>query len=110
VLSFLGGAAALFMAWAAARQVTATLASLPGSNFVISLTPDLRVLTAVGIACLVSTMAFSLGPAWTLSNPDLASGLRTAGLRGRKRRIAAPDLMVSGQIALSLALLVAAAL
>jgi predicted permease len=110
LLSLLGGAAALFMAWAAARQVTATLGALPGSNFVISLTPDLRVFTAVGIACLVSTIAFSLGPAWTLSKPDLASGLRTAGLRGRKRRIRAPDLMVSGQIALSLALLVAAAL
>jgi hypothetical protein len=93
-----------------ARQVTATLGALPGSNFVISLTPDLRVLTAVGIACLVSTIAFSLGPAWTLSKPDLASGLKTAGLRSPKRRIRSPILMVSGQIALSLALLVAAAL
>jgi len=110
VLSILGGAAALFMAWAAARQVTSTLGALPGSNFVISLTPDLRVFTAVGIACFVSTIAFSLGPAWTLSKPDLASGLKTAGLRSRKRRLPVPDLMVSGQIALSLALLVAAAL
>src|SRR6185436_18766305 len=110
LLSLLGGAAALFMAWAAARQVTATLAALPGSNFVISLTPDLRVFTAVGIACVVSTIAFSLGPAWTLSKPDLSSGLKTAGLRGRKRLIPVPDLLVSGQIALSLALLVAAAL
>jgi len=110
VLSLLGGAAALFMTWAAARQLTATLAALPGSNFVISLTPDLRVFTAVAIACVVSTIAFGLGPAWTLSKPDLASGLKTAGLRGRKRWLPVPDLLVGGQLALSLALLVAAAL
>jgi predicted permease len=110
LLSLLGGAAALFMAWAFARQVMATLGALPGSNLVINLTPDLRVLTAVAIACLVSTIAFSLGPAWTLSKPDLASALKTAGLRGRKRRVPIPDLLVGGQIALSLALLVAAAL
>jgi len=110
LLSLLGGAAALFMAWGFGRQVTAALGALPGSNLVITLTPDLRVLVAVGVACLVSTVAFSLGPAWTLSKPDLTSGLKTAGLRGRKRRIPVPDLLVGGQIALSLALLVAAAL
>jgi predicted permease len=110
LLSLLGGAAALFMAWVAGRQVVTIVAALPGSNFVLSLTPDLRVFTAVGIACLVSTIAFSLGPAWTLSKPDPANGLKTAGLRGRKRRLPIPDLLVSGQLALSLALLVAAAL
>jgi predicted permease len=110
LLSLLGGAAALLLAWATSRQVSATLDALPDSNLVINLSPDLRVLAAVGVACLVSTIAFSLGPAWTLSNADLASGLKTAGLRGRRRRIPIPSLLVGGQIALSLALLVAAAL
>ena len=83
LLSLLGGAAALLMAWASARQVKATLESVAGSNTVVDLTPDGHVLAAVAVACLVSTLAFSLGPAWTLSKPDLASGLKTAGLRGK---------------------------
>jgi predicted permease len=110
LLSLLGGTVALLMAWLAARQVTATLDRVAGSNAVITLTPDLRVLAAVAVACLVSTVAFSLGPAWTLSKPDLASGIKTAGLRGRKRRVPVPDLLVGAQVALSLALLVAAGL
>ena len=110
LLSLLGGTVALLMAWVVSRQVTATLESVAGSNTVVALAPDLRVLAAVAVSCLVSTMAFSLGPAWTLSKPDLASGIRTAGLRGRKRRVPVPDLLVGAQVALSLALLVAAAL
>jgi predicted permease len=110
LLALLGSAVALFFAWASARFVTTALAGISGSNVVLNLTPDLRVLAAVGVACLVSTVAFSLGPAWTLSKPDLATGLKTAGFRGRRRRIPVPDLLVGGQIALSLALLVAAAL
>jgi putative ABC transport system permease protein len=98
------------MAWVAARQVTARLDSVAGSNAVVDLTPDLRVLAAVAVACLVSTLAFSLGPAWTLSKPDVASGLKTSGLRGKRRRILVPDLLVGAQVALSLALLVGAAL
>jgi putative ABC transport system permease protein len=110
LLSLLGGAAALLLAWVAAHQVTATLERVAGSNTVIALTPDMRVLAAVAVACLVSTLAFSLGPAWTLSKPDLVGGLKTAGLRGKKRLVPVPDLLVGAQVALSLALLVAAAL
>jgi predicted permease len=110
LLSVLGGAVALLLAWVAARHVTARLDSVAGSNAVISLTPDWRVFAAVAVACLVSTMAFSLGPAWTLSRPDVASGLKTAGLRGRKRRVPVPDLLVGAQVALSLAMLVGTAL
>lgn len=110
LLSLLGGAAALMLAWLAGRQVMATVDAVAGANTVISLTPDLRVFAAVGVACLVSTIAFSLGPAWTLSKPDLAGGLKSSGLRGRKRRIPIPNLLVGAQIALSLALLVAAGL
>jgi predicted permease len=110
LLSLLGGAAALLLAWVSAHQVRTALESVAGSNTVVNLRPDARVLAAVGLACVVSTIAFSLGPAWTLSRPDLAGGLRTAGLRGRKRRVPIPDLLVASQIALSLALLVAAGL
>jgi len=110
VLSVVGGAVALFFTWAAARQVTAMLEGLPGSNIVVTLTPDLSVLAAVAFACLVSTVAFSLGPAWTLSKPNLAGGLKTTGIRGGRRRIPVPNLLVGGQIALSLALLVSAGL
>jgi putative ABC transport system permease protein len=92
------------------RQLTTALESVPGSNFAVTLGPDPRLLAAVSVACLVSTIAFSLGPAWMLSKPDLAGGLKTAGHRGRKRLIPVPSLLVGGQIALSLALLVAAAL
>ena len=109
LLSILGGAAALIATWAAARQVTVALDSLGGAN-VINLTPDPRVFAAVAAGCLVSTVAFSLGPAWTLSRPDLTTSLKTAGLRGRRRRVPVPDLLVGVQIALSLALLVGGAL
>jgi putative ABC transport system permease protein len=110
LLSLLGGATALLVAWVAARQVMATVDGISGSNAVVDLTPDLRVFGTVAVACVVSTLAFSLGPAWTLSKPDLSSGLKTAGLRGTRRRVPIPDLLVGAQVALSLALLVAAGL
>jgi predicted permease len=110
LLSLLGGAAALLIAWMSARHVTTILEGVAGANAVVNFMPDGRVFAAVAVACLVSTVAFSLGPAWTLSKPDLASGMRTAGLRGRKRWISIPNLLVGAQVALSLALLVAAGL
>jgi predicted permease len=110
LLSLLGGAAALMLAWLSSHQVAAALEGVAGRNVAIDLRPDIRVLAAVAIACVISSVAFSLGPAWTLSKPDLVTGLKTSGLRGRRQRFPVPDVLVGAQIALSLALLVAAAL
>jgi predicted permease len=108
LLSMMGGVAALLMAWWASSVV---LSSLPTDlPLLISLnaSPDARVIAAVLVACLASTVVFALFPAWTLSRPDLAIAVKQSSGAGHLRRRRVPTLLVGGQIALSLALLLAA--
>jgi len=76
----------------------------------MSVSPDGRVVCAVAIASIVSTLFFALGPAWRLSAPNLTMTLKeSAPLASRqRRRIAMPALLVGAQIALSVALLISA--
>ena len=74
-----------------------------------SATPDVRVLAAtLGFAGL-STIAFGLGPALRLSRRDLVADLKDRSAEGAStgRRFGARNLMVIGQVALSLAMLTA---
>lgn len=76
----------------------------------VELSPDLRVLAFALVLSMVTGIAFGLGPALRASRADLATRLRGDTPGGGRRRGLAGDAIVSGQLALSLVLLVAAGL
>jgi putative ABC transport system permease protein len=109
LLSVFATVAALAFGWWAAARFLAAAGAVAGTPIVLDVSPDARVLAALAAACFVSTLLFALGPAWKLSGPDLVSSLKPGvpfGSRARRARL--PGLLVAGQVALSLALLVAA--
>jgi putative ABC transport system permease protein len=110
LLSMLGGITALLTAWWATSRVLSSLTSVITSPIVIDVSPDSRVLTIVALSSIVSTLLFALGPAWTLSRPDLSTALKQSAplAASRKRRVGMPALMVATQVALSVALLISA--
>ena len=116
VLSLLGGAAGLLVALYGTRYLFASMtALLPfGIDLYVESAPDWRVLVATLTFCVLATVLSGLGPAWKLSGGDVLGGLKeTAGQGlsgGSKRRLSPRNLMVVGQIALSMVLLSAGGL
>lgn len=120
LLSVLGGAAGLVVAYWANTLLAASLTQVLSSSslamdIVFHSAPDTRVLLATAAFCVVGTLLFGLGPAWKQSRPDVMGALKEqAGEmaeKGRRRGIfARGNLLVIGQIALSLVLLISAAL
>ena len=76
LLSILAGVTALLTAWWATSRVVNSLASVSTNPISLDVSPDSRVFAAVALSSLVSTMLFALGPAWTLSRPDLSTMLK----------------------------------
>lgn len=116
-LSLAGAAAGLLLAFWSTKLLIASFTSLTSLvPFVINfdLTPDVRVLAATMAFALCSTLFFGLGPAWTLARTDMLTDLKEQSGEhrgGRKgRRFVARNMLVVGQIALSLALLTAGGL
>ena len=112
MLALAGGAAGLFIAWSSTRVLVNSMARLAPLDLVYSAAPDLRVLAATFSFCLFSTLLFGVGPAWNLSRPDLVTDLKDGerGGSGGKRLFSRGNLLVMGQICLSLTLLTAAGL
>jgi predicted permease len=115
LLALLGGAGGMVLAvWA-----TNALALFAGSSFqreflTFDPMPDARVLAASLGFCALTTIFFALGPAWRLATLDVNADLKehAAEDAGAKRVgfFALRNLLVIGQVALSLALLVAGGL
>ena len=98
----------LFSYWTMRGLALSMAAALPLSVS-FDARPDTMVLAAtIGFAAL-STVVFGLGPAMKLTRRDLVSDLKDLGGDGSAagRRWGARNLMVIGQVALSLALLTA---
>ncbi len=111
VLALVGGAVATFAAWWSTRLLVASM----GTHFPVSVSfetaPDVRVLAATMGLCLLSAVLFGLGPAWRHARTDAVPELKDqAGeLTGRRRsRFSTRNLLVMGQLALSLVTLTAA--
>jgi predicted permease len=117
LLSMLGGVLGVLLAWAAMRSIrTATTLDLPRSS---EIHLDLGVLSFALALSVCTGILFGLAPALSAFRRDLVAVLQgnRATTRGRfRRRLAAQfnvgprGLLVAGQVALSLVLLVSAGL
>lgn len=111
VLSLLGGVGGLMLAQSATRWMTAAMAPLMPITVAFDVTPDYRIIGATFLFCMLSTMVFSLGPALRLARTDVVPELKEqAGELGKRSRVAMRDVLVMGQLALSLLMLTVAGL
>jgi predicted permease len=108
-LGILGGAAGVCAGYAANRLLMAALPTLPfGEMFRIDLALDFRVLLYTGAIALSTALLFGLLPAMQSSRGDLLPVLQRANVAGGRQRLRLA--MLTGQIALSLVLLLTAGL
>lgn len=114
MLSFLGGLAGLVLAYWGTSVLVSSMDSLIPLEIVFHSGPDLRVLAALMGFCLLSTLTSGIGPALKASRPHVVGDLKAqAGedADGRRQRwLARRNVLVVGQISLSLALLAVAGL
>jgi predicted permease len=115
VLSLLGGAVGLLLAFWSTRLLALTAASVTPGVLVFNTRPDLRVLATTLGLCGLSTLLFGLGPAWRLSRPGLMTDLKeqvgeSVEPSSAQNLLAMRSLLVIAQLAISLALLTAAGL
>jgi predicted permease len=109
VLGLFGGAAGAVVGWGA----LAALRNLGANSFsfLATVEPDWRVLAATILLTLLAGVAFGIMPAWQASRVDLRTA-QSGGSRsvaGRKRFVSLGAL-VSGQVALTVPLLIGAGL
>ena len=108
-LAILGGITGIFVAYATNRLLVASLPMLPfGEVFRIDLPLDFRVLLYTGSVTLVAALLFGLLPALQSSRGELAPVLKGTNIAGGRLRLRLA--MLTGQIALSLVLLLTAGL
>jgi predicted permease len=111
VLALLGGGAGLLIAMGATELFMQSVTSALPVGLSIPTGPDYRVLMATLVFCAISTLAAGLGPAWRASRPDLVVDLKDhPGRPTGLRRLSILNLLVVGQLAVCLALLVSAGL
>ncbi len=109
LLAAAGAGLGLVFSYWATRALAASLSAVLPFAEALSVAPDIRVLAATLGFAACSTVAFGLGPALKLSRRDLVADLKDRGGDGAStgRRFGARNLMVIGQVALSLAMLTA---
>ncbi len=115
LLALAGGTAGLALAFWSTGALVRSMSRLAPLDIVYSAGPDVRVLFATIGFCTLSTIVFALGPAWNLSRRNLVADLKTGNRSdfqpGRLRGVfSRRNLLVMGQISLSLMLLSAAGL
>lgn len=109
LLGLLGGLCGVLLAWWGVKGLTALgSASLPRLQ---AIRIDLGVLAFSAALSLSSGLLFGLIPALATARPDLFTALRPGGRHtGQKRRRVARAILVMGEVALALMLLVGAGL
>jgi predicted permease len=109
LLAAVGAGLGLVLSYWATRALAATLTAALPFNLTFRSVPDGAVLLATVTFAAISTIAFGLGPAMRLSRRDLVADLKDRDGEGAStgRRFGARNLMVIGQVALSLAMLTA---
>ncbi len=113
ILSLAGSALGLAAGVWTLHAAAASLTAIVSQAFYADVTPDWRVFLASLAFCTLSAIAFGLGPSWRLSRLDLLPEMKRhegGGADVGLRRLGTRNLLVAGQIALSLALLAACGL
>lgn len=115
ILSVIGAALGLLFAVWGMRLLVYSLNTITPIVVSLHTDPDVRVFAAMLGFCLFSTLIFSFGPAWKAIRLDLVTSLKEctgedAGSGQGIRIFSSRNLLVVGQLALSLTLLIAAGL
>lgn len=111
LIALLGGAAGLVLAVWGTTLLTSTFAAVLPLVVTFDAAPDVRVLAATMGFCVLSTLVAGLAPACRVTRPDVLPDLKEQPAEhGGGRRFSLRNLLVVGQVALSLALLTAAGL
>jgi predicted permease len=113
VLAFAGGIGGSLLAYAGTTLLLASMARVAPINLALSSTPDLRVISATFGFCILSAILFSLAPARTLRDVHIVADIKEGESRENSRLgglLNRRNLLVGGQLALSLMLLTAAGL
>ncbi len=109
MLSIAGGVVGSLLAIYGVRVLVRMVQSNPGA-VTLDVRPDLRVLFFTLAICLLTGLIFGLAPAWRSSRINVSGSLKEAcrGLTGSSSRIGLGKILVIGQIALSVMLLIGA--
>ncbi|HEY4219477.1 MAG TPA: ABC transporter permease [Gemmatimonadaceae bacterium] len=109
VLFVLGAAGGIGLAEVATRAfaLPAVVISLP---ITLELSPDWRVMSFALAVSLMTGLVFGLAPALQAADKDIAARVRDGSSGSGTRRTVAGNVLIVGQLALSLVLLVAAGL
>lgn len=116
VLSLLGGAVGLLLAYWVTDLLIASLNPRLGFLQIVFATgPDLRIVGVTMAFSLLSAILFGFGPAWKLSRSDVLSDLKEQTgeewrVRGNWHFLTPRNLLVIGQVALSMVMVVTAGL
>ncbi len=108
MVAMAGGVAGLFFAYGGILLLeTLSVPSDPPN--VLGVQMDWRVVQFSLLAALASCIFFGLAPAWQTARTDFVSALKTGGEgASAKRRTFGRDVLVAGQIALAMVVLIAA--
>jgi predicted permease len=110
VLAAIGGGLGVLIAWWAARALTGFGTSVFPMRVEFDFAIDRTVLWFAVGASAATALLFGLAPAWSSSRPQLVPALKATAEGDARRRVTVRDVLVVGQLALSLVLLVAGAL
>ena len=109
LLAFCGGALGLVAATWAGRVLLALLSS-GRAQINLQLHLDARVLGFTAVVCVLSGILFGLAPALRATRTDLLSALKQPASGSSGRKLTAGKVLVAGQVAVCLLLLVSAGL
>jgi predicted permease len=110
VLATAGGALGLFIAWWAGRVLEGMGTNAFPIPVRFDFAIDATVLGFATVASIATALIFGLAPAWSASRPDLVPALKASMEGDARAKLTLSDVLVVGQLALSLVLLVAGAL
>jgi predicted permease len=110
VLAAAGGALGVLIAWWAGRAIAGVSTDALPIPVSFDFSLDATVLTFALGASIATSLLFGIAPAWSASKLELVPALKASMEGDSRRRVTLSNVLVVGQLSLSLVLLVAGAL
>ena len=110
LLAIAGGSLGLLIAWWAGHALSGFGSTVFPMPIEFNFSIDRSVLAFAMTVSIATAVVFGLAPAWSSSRPELVPALKESTDVTSGRRISIGDVLVAGQLALSLVLLVSGAL